>query len=771
MMRGKVTDIGKPVTFDESAVRKFCDFLDPLSDCHCFLTITDEKERFKDKEDPNNKVFRQLSDGTVSALRQLNVVHRAGVYVVINQLLTTSHGARTERPTAGNIDKVRFLFLDYDAKDNPNDPLDQVVEELSPDCIVRSSLKNWHAYIRINGVSLEQFKILQKALAERYGTDPSVNNLNRYMRVPGTFNMKNPEAPYMVTASYTDNGLKTRKLADFFDLDFVTDAIAKAEQAEERIRDDAAKEFSVPFVEAMIERMISDVRDGTLEYVNGESEGRKPWLNIGMALHHWDDDPDGPGFELWRRISIEGFGDEYDTNEGENERLKVWESITDSDRPITLNSFNKYFDSHTSAVEDFKDVKVTRKPKSEKAPVHERSRAKVREVSLEEMRMTPEKQAFFDSMIPIIPGVLKQGMALVIAAESNSGKTGALMEMLSRPGVAARGFAVHYLHPDSVADGAHIGVVHEKLCPPKAFNYYPYNLTTDYSGKEVLSMLERMSVEEDISRCIFVLDSMPSFITGDPGKDETYHRLFIVINKLKSRGASVVILVHCLKYRGEDGLPTFKGSGIIKDLCDGMCVLMKTDEAQEGEGVELSPQMEQEYKRRQKTYDEMVLAAGEQAYQVPRKAHILSIVSVLKLRSEADTDQSWLIAFGFALKLETYVKVNAANDRVARDKRDKREMIDEFGVEVVMREIIQYHDKHKHGIKQSELILGMKATFGATEHDVRKILEEGMGDMWEVGKRVQGDKHVKRLVPMDGKIIHGGKALGGGKATVEDDEA
>ena len=59
-----------------------------------------------------------------------------------------------------------------------------------PDWVVRSSPGRWHAYWRVIDCPLDQFSLIQSALAVKFGGDPSVKDLPRVMRLPGFVHLK-----------------------------------------------------------------------------------------------------------------------------------------------------------------------------------------------------------------------------------------------------------------------------------------------------------------------------------------------------------------------------------------------------------------------------------------------------------------------------------------------------------------------------------------------------------------------------------------------------
>lgn len=92
-----------------------------------------------------------------------------GIFLVINE------GGDTD----DDITRVRAAFVDGDGIPLPEK------WHVPPDLIVRRDDLHWHAYWLIGeSFPVEQFETLQRRLAAHYGTDPTVCNLSRVMRLP-----------------------------------------------------------------------------------------------------------------------------------------------------------------------------------------------------------------------------------------------------------------------------------------------------------------------------------------------------------------------------------------------------------------------------------------------------------------------------------------------------------------------------------------------------------------------------------------------------------
>ena len=150
-------------------------FVDP-GEVVTFQTFAD-REALKHCKDLT-RVFhttleKMTNDDTLANLQSLNA-SGAGVFWTVNT--TDGAGRKTE-----NVTRVRAVFADLDGV-----PLEPVrCCELEPTAIVESSKGKYHAYWKVLDVPLEQFKVLQQAIAKRFESDPKVCDLPRVMRLPG----------------------------------------------------------------------------------------------------------------------------------------------------------------------------------------------------------------------------------------------------------------------------------------------------------------------------------------------------------------------------------------------------------------------------------------------------------------------------------------------------------------------------------------------------------------------------------------------------------
>jgi hypothetical protein len=143
-------------------------------------------QTFDDSDAERGALVRVLHGTLDECIDELDSLNRqgAGVFVTVNA--TDGKGRKAE-----NVSRVRAVFVDLDGAD----PEPARTCALPPHMFIESSPGRWHAYWRVEGLQLEQFKPIQKAIAARFNGDPSVCDLPRVMRCPG-FN-HNKGAPFL----------------------------------------------------------------------------------------------------------------------------------------------------------------------------------------------------------------------------------------------------------------------------------------------------------------------------------------------------------------------------------------------------------------------------------------------------------------------------------------------------------------------------------------------------------------------------------------------
>lgn len=102
-----------------------------------------------------------------------------GIFLTVNE--TDGKGR-----SASNVIRVRAVFADLDGC-SPSKMMDDM-----PHLVVKSSTGKFHGYwFVLSDFPLAGFRGIQKAIAWRYGSDGSVNDLPRVLRVAGFYHQKN----------------------------------------------------------------------------------------------------------------------------------------------------------------------------------------------------------------------------------------------------------------------------------------------------------------------------------------------------------------------------------------------------------------------------------------------------------------------------------------------------------------------------------------------------------------------------------------------------
>jgi len=137
-----------------------------------------------DNHDRDNKKLTDTFTGTIQ--KKFSTLVRkshngVGCFVVINK--TNGTGLKAE-----DITEVRAIFVDLDGA-----PLLAILQDKEfppPHIINESSPGKYHAYWKITGLPLVQFRAMQRMLIRRYDGDPNVHDLPRVMRIPGLIHQK-----------------------------------------------------------------------------------------------------------------------------------------------------------------------------------------------------------------------------------------------------------------------------------------------------------------------------------------------------------------------------------------------------------------------------------------------------------------------------------------------------------------------------------------------------------------------------------------------------
>lgn len=87
--------------------------------------------------------------------------------------------------TMGKIEQLKKQFLNKHWR-------------LIKDAMIVETSNGYHIYWVLRDGGVSKFVPIQKALAQKFDSDPLITNLSRVMRMPGFYHMKNPNTPFMV---------------------------------------------------------------------------------------------------------------------------------------------------------------------------------------------------------------------------------------------------------------------------------------------------------------------------------------------------------------------------------------------------------------------------------------------------------------------------------------------------------------------------------------------------------------------------------------------
>lgn len=182
---------GDPLKFltGEVATQRFTELLTgSLDTSMCWRVFADPADKRSERKPDGSPTWPASAlEGTLNtAQHELHRLQKLdyGVYAVVN-----FGGAR-----GSQITRVRAVFVDKDGgKHGAAQRWQDVQWHVEPDFLVvdPNDDYHWHAYWLVApDFPIGRFTSTQKRLAQRYGSDPSVSDLSRVMRVPGFKHMK-----------------------------------------------------------------------------------------------------------------------------------------------------------------------------------------------------------------------------------------------------------------------------------------------------------------------------------------------------------------------------------------------------------------------------------------------------------------------------------------------------------------------------------------------------------------------------------------------------
>jgi putative DNA primase/helicase len=202
----------RTTTIDRSQIEQFIKFLTGDIDSPIHWQWYDDQKK--------GRVYPGHCYGTIAEkwddLVSLNE-QGAGIFVTIND--TDGAGRKNE-----DIQSIRCVFADMDGP-----PLDVLKDSpIKFHLLVQSSPDRYHAYLRIKDLPVtddnreemsDLLEAVQKGMAEKFGSDTSVSNLNQVMRCPGFFHQKKEPFLSKIIAANPSPPLNVSEVIEKFHID------------------------------------------------------------------------------------------------------------------------------------------------------------------------------------------------------------------------------------------------------------------------------------------------------------------------------------------------------------------------------------------------------------------------------------------------------------------------------------------------------------------------------------------------------------------------
>lgn len=119
-----------------------------------------------------------------------------------------------------NVAKVLYWYAEIDYKHSQKRPLHQLVRDhLIPSKVIETK-SGYHVYFKAAEASLdfEKYATIQDRLCFIYGGDRQARNVNRLLRAPGYYHMKDPANPFLCTVVFEcDVAYKEKHLLGLLD--------------------------------------------------------------------------------------------------------------------------------------------------------------------------------------------------------------------------------------------------------------------------------------------------------------------------------------------------------------------------------------------------------------------------------------------------------------------------------------------------------------------------------------------------------------------------
>jgi putative DNA primase/helicase len=232
----------------------------------------------------NSQTFRSARNKKLrDRLLDLNQKQKMNVAMLINK---SRSGSRKRE----SITEINAVFIDSDDRKLKIDVLLSL--KVRPHIVVETSSGRFHAYWFVSGCPVERFESIQKALAERFGTDASICDPSRVMRLPGTLNWKR-KPPFMARIVFEHAGVSVPVSTLIKQLGLTVQPPRTKTKTKA-----VAKKTKGAAVTDAVQRLTTELTAKVRHALHClPADDRLLWLRVGMAIHSAA--ANEQGYALW----------------------------------------------------------------------------------------------------------------------------------------------------------------------------------------------------------------------------------------------------------------------------------------------------------------------------------------------------------------------------------------------------------------------------------------------------------------------------------------
>jgi hypothetical protein len=321
---------------DKEMAREFLVALDPSATRFTFQFISDTGSG-------QAEIFHSSLDDVWPKVEALNNRQRqCGVFVTPNE--TDFKGRKNN-----NIVRSRALFADADGREQVEHCESVLAASgIAASAVVRTG-RGAHYYF-FGNVSRDVFSDYQQRLIHRLGTDPSIKDLPRVMRLPCTLHLKDPSQPRLVTLEPCA-GPRPRYSPDDLLQALGTSGLATPSSASAPSTTKEGQFTPDPMVQELfrnatdrlsdgLEADVEEIRSAALAIPPSALATEHDWVRIARALAREAAIFPKSEPQLWTILdAISRLAPGYDKDENRRRWDRYQREAHDSDRPITIATF------------------------------------------------------------------------------------------------------------------------------------------------------------------------------------------------------------------------------------------------------------------------------------------------------------------------------------------------------------------------------------------------------------------------------------------------